>query len=211
MTDAASDTSAVFETLARALPAAGVQAGASADGMPTIDVPGDAIADVARVLRDDPSLQFAFLAEVTAADYLPRHPRYEVIYHLACLGGHYVVPGAASPAPTRRLRLRVGVPADDPRVPTVTGVWPAANWLEREVYDMFGIAFMGHPNLQRVLMPEDWVGHPLRKDYPVQIKKDAASWSPLQLTPEEFAANVRARQAVSDKLAAPRVPGAAGE
>ena len=86
----------------------------------------------------------------------------------------------------------------------MSGLWPAANWLEREIYDLFGIVFTGHPDLRRILTADDWTGHPLRKDYPVQVRKDAASWSPMELTPEEFAANVRASRAASDTLAKTR-------
>jgi NADH-quinone oxidoreductase subunit C len=88
--------------------------------------------------------------------------------------------------------VKVRVPGNDPGLPSVVGLYPVAGWLEREVFDLMGLTFEGHPDLRRVLMPDDWEGHPLRKDYPVQVRKDTASWSPIQLTPEEFAANVRA-------------------
>src|SRR5215831_13981156 len=159
--------------------------------METIYVDREHVVDVCWTLRDDPALQFAFLAEVTAADYLPADPRWEVVYHLACLGEAFSLPGAPA-APLRRLRMKVRVPAADPRVPSVTSIYPAAGWLEREVFDLMGVAFEGHPDLRRILMPEDWQGHPLRKDYPVQIRKDAEAWQPVQLSPEEFAANIRA-------------------
>ena len=93
---------------------------------------------------------------------------------------------------TRRLRLRLKVRlhGNDAHVATVSDVWPAANWLEREVWDLFGVVFDGHPDPGRLLMPDDWEGHPLRKDYPVQIRKHADWAQPLQVTEEEFRANV---------------------
>jgi NADH-quinone oxidoreductase subunit C len=86
--------------------------------------------------------------------------------------------------------MKVRLHADDPHVETVSGVWASANWLEREVWDLFGIAFDGHPDPRRLLMPEDWDGFPLRKDYPVQIRKTPTSSQPLQVTAEEFRRNL---------------------
>ncbi|MBZ5513248.1 MAG: NADH-quinone oxidoreductase subunit C [Acidobacteriia bacterium] len=105
-------------------------------------------------LRDAPGLNFKYLSDVTAVDLFPNEPRFEVVYHLLSLESF------------RRLRLKVRVPGDDPRVNSVVPVWPGANAFEREVFDLLGIRFEGHPNLSRILMPEDWEGHPLRKDYP---------------------------------------------
>ena len=90
----------------------------------------------------------------------------------------------------KRLRVKVRVPADTP-VPTVSGVWTAANWAERETYDFYGIQFEGHPDLRRILMPEDWEGHPMRRDYPVQIKQPVKTYAPLQVSEEEFVANIQ--------------------
>jgi hypothetical protein len=84
----------------------------------------------------------------------------------------------------------VRLPAADARIATVSDIWPSAGWPEREVFDLFGITFEGHPDLRRVLMPEDWEGHPLRKDYPVQIRRAVKVYAPLQLSAEEFAANI---------------------
>jgi NADH-quinone oxidoreductase subunit C len=187
----------LVDAIRRAVPRASIEVG-SAQDMLTIFVDRDHIVAVCQTLRDDPTLQFALLVEVTSVDFYPAEPRYEVVYHLACLGEAY------GQAQARRLRVKVRVPGADPRVPTVTSVFPGAGWPEREVYDLMGISFDGHPDLRRILTPEDWQGHPLRKDYAVQIRKDAQAWSPLQLTPEEFAANVRAAQAQADKTAGKR-------
>ncbi len=89
-----------------------------------------------------------------------------------------------------RLRWKVRLSGSDAKVATVSDVWPGANWLEREVWDLFGIVFEGHPDLRRLLMPEDWEGFPLRKDYPVQIQMKPRSSEPLQVSEEEFRANV---------------------
>ena len=94
--------------------------------------------------------------DVTAVDWFPSSPRFQVSYHIL------------SHAYKERIRLRVMLPAEDPAVETVTSVWPGANYYEREVFDLFGINFEGHPNLRRIMMPDDWNGHPLRKDYPVE-------------------------------------------
>jgi NADH-quinone oxidoreductase subunit C len=180
---------AIIEVLQRAVPGAAYEIGPATD-QPTIYVPRERLVETCRVLRDAAELQFSLLAEVTAADYLPREPRFEVVYHLACLG----TPGFPSDRPSspRRVRVKVRVEGGDPQVPTVSGLWPAANWLEREVWDLFGIVFDGHQDLRRLLTPEDWEGHPLRKDYPVQIRMAARATEALQLTPEQFAANVEA-------------------
>jgi len=195
----------VLDLVRQAAPSISIEPAEAVD-MPTAYVPREHIVEVCRTLRDHPGLQFSFLVEITAVDYHPATPRYEVVYHLACLGEAFAQPGGA--APPRRLRLKVRVDAGDaantPWAPTLSGLWPAANWLEREVYDLFGIVFTGHPDLRRILTPDDWTGHPLRKDYPVQVRKDAQKWSPMELTPEEFAANVRASRAASDTLAKTR-------
>ena len=189
----------VLELVRQAAPGAVIET-ADAIDMPTAYVGADSLVEVCRTLRDHPALQFSFLVEITACDYHPAEPRYEVVYHLACLGEAYAQPDGAAPA--RRLRLKVRVPgADAPAIPTLTGLWPAANWLEREVFDLFGIVFTGHPDLRRILTPDDWEGHPLRKDFPVQVRKDAAAWSPIELTAEEFAANVRAARDSAARLA----------
>lgn len=130
-------------------------------GETTVVVKAEALPDVARWLRDE--LGFEVCVDITAVDYLPREPRFEVVYHLLSVSRR------------QRLRLKVPVGGKKPKVPTVTGVWPGANFYEREVYDMFGIEFEGHPNLKRILMPEDWDGHPLRKDYPL-------GYEPVQFT-----------------------------
>src|SRR5713226_4170900 len=104
------------------------------------------------------NLQYTFLSSVTAVDWPERVPRFDVVYHLLSIPNQCVL----------RLKVRVGERREEhPSVPTVVGVWPGANWYEREVYDLFGITFAGHPDLRRILMPMDWTTHPLRKDYPL--------------------------------------------
>ena len=186
------ETAPVLDVLRQAVPAATMEDLPSVD-MPTIAVRREELLDVLSVLRDHPALQFALLADVTAVDRLPAAPRYEIVYHLACLGEAFRT-GDDEAAPPRRLRLKVGLPADDPRVPSAAQLYPTANWLEREVFDLFGVLFTDHPDLRRILMPEDWEGYPLRKDYPVQIRKTPQSWSPVQLSPEEFAEHIRSQR-----------------
>jgi NADH-quinone oxidoreductase subunit C len=182
------DTQALLDRIREAAPEARAEAGAATD-QPTLYVTREALEEVCLSLRDAPGLRFDFLVDITAVDWFPRDPRFEIVYHLASLGSR----GAGAPASNvaQRLRLKVRVPGADPRAPTVAAVWPAAAWAEREVFDLFGIVFDGHGDLRRILMPDDWDGHPLRKDYPVQIRKAAKTEQPLQLSPEQFAANVR--------------------
>jgi NADH-quinone oxidoreductase subunit C len=169
------EAAAIIDALAPLVPGATYEAGASVD-FPTIYVPADRLVATCTALRDEP-LRYNVLAEVTAADYFPRSPRFEVVYHLLSVPHR------------RRLRLKVRA-LDGAAVPTVQGVWPSAGWLEREVWDMFGIVFDGHPDLRRLLMPEDWEGHPQRKDYPVQIRKPTQTYAPLEVSEEEFKANL---------------------
>ncbi len=172
------DAATLLAALTEAVPGAALQSVAAVDGHLTLVARREDLPALAPALRDRPDLRFALLAEVTAVDYQPREPRFEVVYILVSIE-HRV-----------RVRLRIPVPGDDPRLDTVAAVWPAANWLEREVWDMFGIVFDGHPDLRRLLMPDDWDGFPLRKDHPVQIRKDAGASEPLQVTAEEFRASV---------------------
>ena len=109
-----------------------------------------------RLLKQDARTDLNFLTDLTAVDYLgKKEPRFEVVYHLASVRAK------------QRLRVKVPVPETDPEVESLTPLWKGANWLEREVWDLFGIRFRGHPNLKRVLLYEEFQGHPLRKDYPV--------------------------------------------
>lgn len=170
----------LLERLNAALPGASVEAAPSTDQR-AISVAPAAVADVCRTLREHPALGFGFLADITAVDWWPREPRFEVVYHLA--------------SATERLRLKVLLAGTDAHLPTVQGVWPGAGWLEREVWDLFGIVFDGHGDLRRLLTPEDWEGHPLRKDYPVQIRLKPKSAEPLQVSEEEFRANLAADRA----------------
>ena len=121
----------------------------------TLYVKPERIAQVCQVMRDDESLRFELCSSVSGVDYIDEPRRLHVVYHLTSMTYR------------RRIRLEVAVTAEHPHVPSVTQVYPTADWQERETYDMFGVIFDGHPNLTRILMPDDWEGHPQRKDYPL--------------------------------------------
>ncbi len=125
----------------------------TADGTPTFIVPAENLREVVAYLRDE--AEFKLFEDLTAVDWLPQEPRFQVIYHFLSLLNR------------QPIRLKVEVSGQDPRVPSITSLFAGANWYEREVFDLFGITFEGHPDLRRLEMPEDWEGHPLRKDYPM--------------------------------------------
>ena len=127
----------------------------------TLIVPADSLVEICTFLRDDSELEFAMLPWMGGADYLPRAPRFETIYSLLSLTQNL------------RITLKVRLPEENLKVPSVVGVWPTANWHERETYDFYGIEFMGHPDLTRILLPEDWIGWPLRKDSPLGYEEVA--------------------------------------
>jgi NADH-quinone oxidoreductase subunit C len=117
------------------------------------------LVDVMRLLRDDGDCQFDMLTDVTCVDYLGEEPRFEVVYHL------YSVPK------NKRLRVKARVGEQAPEIATLCELWPSANWMEREVWDLYGIRFLGHPDLRRLLLYEQFEGHPLRKDYPKEKRQ----------------------------------------
>jgi NADH-quinone oxidoreductase subunit C len=121
----------------------------------TLDVTPAAVVAVAKTLRDDPNLRFELLSSVSGVDYPDTAARLHAVYHFTSLTYR------------RRLRVETAVTVEDPHVPSVCDVYPTADFHERETWDMFGIVFDGHPGLTRILMPDDWVGHPQRKDYPL--------------------------------------------
>ena len=122
----------------------------------TIYVAREAIREACALLRNDATCPFNYLSDVTCVDWYPSEPRFEVIYQLLSIPNK------------ERVRLKVRLSGDNPALDSVTSVWVGANYFEREVFDLFGVRFNGHPYLRRILMPENWEGHPLRKDYPVE-------------------------------------------
>jgi len=136
-------------------------------GETTIVVPRELLRATAANCRDDAALRFNLLSDATCLDRYPVEPRFEMNYHLVSI-------------PRRdRLRLRVRLSSNDPSVDSLIPVWPGANWLEREVFDLFGIRFHGHTDLRRILLPDDWEGYPLRRDYPVEGFRDVPSTGAL--------------------------------
>ena len=122
----------------------------------TLVIQPGSLPEACELLKSDPDLQFNFLADITAVDRYPGEPRFEIVYHLL------------STATGSRLRLRAPLHSSDACIDSISGLWPGADMLEREVFDLFGVRFRGHPRLRRLLMPDDWEGYPLRKDYPVE-------------------------------------------
>lgn len=119
----------------------------------------EALLRAARFLKEEPGLRFDFLMDLTAVDHWKRKPRYELVCHLY------------SRSANARLRLKAPLGGSSPEAPSLTPIWPAADWYEREVFDMFGIRFRGHPDLRRILMYKEFQGHPLRKDYPIDKRQ----------------------------------------
>ncbi len=127
----------------------------------TLIVKKEYITDIARFLKDDNELDFNFLSDLCGVDRAETDDIFEVVYHLYSIRKNH------------RVRLKVSIPSDEPHIPTVTDVWKTADWHERETFDMFGVQFDGHPDLRKILMPEEFEGHPLRKDYPLEGRQPA--------------------------------------
>jgi NADH-quinone oxidoreductase subunit C len=125
-----------------------------------VTVTKESLVAIGEFLKSEEGGNYSYLADETAADYPKREKRFDVFYQLYSFKVN------------ERLRLKV-LAGDGEKIPTVVGVWPVANWLEREIYDMFGIEFAGHPDLKRILMPDGWVGYPLRKDYDILHQDNA--------------------------------------
>jgi NADH-quinone oxidoreductase subunit C len=119
----------------------------------TVEVARESITGICEAVKED---GYNFLEDVTAVDWYPSEPRIQIVYHVLSM------------SQKRRIRLVVRLDSESASIDSITSVWPAANFYEREIFDLFGVHFSGHPNLKRIMMPEDWKGHPLRKDYPVE-------------------------------------------
>jgi NADH-quinone oxidoreductase subunit C len=160
VTDATSPNANVVVDALRAWSANAISEVIEFRGETTIVLARKVLRTTAERCRDEEKLQFNLLTDATCLDRFPMEPRFELNYHLVSI-------------PLRqKVRLRVRLSGDDPVVDSLVPVWPGANWLEREVFDLFGIRFTDHPDLRRILLPDDWEGHPLRKDYPVEGYRD---------------------------------------
>ena len=149
----------------------------------TLFVPAESLVEIATFLRDEPELDFAMLSWIAGVDWLPREPRFEVVYGLLSLSR------------AARLTLKVRVPESNAKVPSLVGVWPTADWHERETYDFYGIEFTGHPDLRRILLPEDWVGWPLRKDSPLGYEEVAFTHNtPHRILPSPSLTNLKPKK-----------------
>jgi NADH-quinone oxidoreductase subunit C len=134
-------------------------------GQVSVIIKKEKIKDIMRFLKESPELDFDFLEDLCGVDYLGRKDvRFEVVYHLFSMRHRHMI------------RIKAEVPEDDCKIDTVTDLWKGANWHERECFDLFGIVFTGHPDLRRILLPEDWEGHPLRKDYPLKSDLGELEW-----------------------------------
>ena len=160
MTEKANQNSDVVVDTLRAWSTNAIEEVIEFRGETTLVVARKVLRAIAARCRDDGGLQFNLLTDATCVDRFPLEPRFELNYHLVSI-------------PKRlKVRLRVKLSGDDPVVDSLVPVWPGANWLEREIFDLFGVQFTGHPDLRRILLPEDWEGYPLRKDYPVEGFRD---------------------------------------
>jgi len=124
-------------------------------GQTSVTLDREAIVNACQILRDDPDLDFNFLAALTAVDYWPSEPRFKIVYQLYSLANKEFI------------GLRAQLSNESPEISTIESIYPNANWHEREVFDMFGVTFRDHSDQRRIIMPYDWEGHPLRKDYPL--------------------------------------------
>lgn len=134
-------------------------------GQVSVTVKRDRILEIMKFLKETPELEFDFLKDLCGVDYLGKKDiRFEVVYTLYSMKHKHMI------------RIKAEVPEEDCEIDSVIGIWRGADWHERECYDLFGIKFRGHPDLRRILLPEDWEGHPLRKDYPVAGPEPEADW-----------------------------------
>lgn len=138
-------------------------------GQVSVIIRKDRLHEIMEHIHDTPEICFSLLKDLCGVDYLgKKHPRFEVVYQLYSISRRHM------------LRIRAEVPENDLIIDSVSDIWDCADWLERECYDMFGIVFKGHPDLRRILMPEDWEGFPLRKDYPLKSNLGDREWKGLQ-------------------------------